>query len=122
MTRYRDTSNGLFTQVPVFDTRLTFGHIPVSSRDQKTRIKERELYKARLGLLSQGAERSLATHFPFSPWPLKLSTQFPEDIRKFHEALDLAITNVVDRWWTDKDADLPSRMPLEPREEELLKV
>ncbi|KMU86017.1 hypothetical protein CIHG_03548 [Coccidioides immitis H538.4] len=44
-----------------------------------------------------------------------------QNIQALHEALVLAITNIVERWWTDSVAKFPERMPLEPQEEDLLR-
>ncbi|KAJ6486947.1 hypothetical protein C8R45DRAFT_996565 [Mycena sanguinolenta] len=41
-------------------------------------------------------------------------------MRAIHDALVLAITSIVERWWTDAEANFPQRMPLEPAEEALL--
>ena len=53
--------------------------------------------------------------------PVVLPKQFLEDVSIFNEALIIALDDIVDRWWTDKEADFPSRMPLEPRVEKLLR-
>lgn len=45
-----------------------------------------------------------------------------EQGRKLHEALGLAIEDIIERWWTDEEARFPQRMPLEPQEEDLLRV
>jgi hypothetical protein len=39
-----------------------------------------------------------------------------------HEALTIAISDIVDRWWSDEDARLWEQMPLKKDEENLLKV
>ncbi|KGO76100.1 hypothetical protein PITC_006430 [Penicillium italicum] len=36
-------------------------------------------------------------------------------------ALRLAIEDIIQRWWTDEEAQFPQRMPLEPGEEDLLR-
>lgn len=54
--------------------------------------------------------------------PLLISDRFLVDLRLFHEALAIALSNIVQRWFTDKEAAFPTRMPLEPHEEDLLKV
>lgn len=56
-----------------------------------------------------------------NPHPFVLPNDFLVKLEQFHEALALAIDNIVDRWWKDDDANLPSRMPLEPRVEKLLR-
>lgn len=57
-----------------------------------------------------------------SPHPLLLPKKFVQDLQKFHEALSIALDNLVDRWWIDIDAALPDRMPIDSRAEGLLKV
>ncbi|KZL80922.1 hypothetical protein CI238_06647 [Colletotrichum incanum] len=42
-------------------------------------------------------------------------------MQDLHNALTIAVIDIVQRWWTDEDARFPERMPLEPKEEELLK-
>lgn len=44
------------------------------------------------------------------------------DLERFHEALILALDNIVERWWKDKEAGFPVRMPLASEAEELLRV
>lgn len=67
------------------------------------------------------------THLPYelrymTPHPLLISDQFLADLRLFHDALAIALSNIVQRWFTDKEAAFPTRMPLEPHEEDLLLV
>lgn len=57
-----------------------------------------------------------------NPFPALLPRQFPDDIRVFQEALTIALNNIVERWWKDEEANFPSRMPLEPQAEDLLRV
>ncbi|KID85221.1 Aerobactin siderophore biosynthesis, IucA/IucC [Metarhizium guizhouense ARSEF 977] len=53
--------------------------------------------------------------------PAVLPVQFVQNVERFHEALAAALGNLVERWWKDVDANLPGRMPLEPRVEKLLR-
>ncbi|EER25309.1 hypothetical protein CPC735_019130 [Coccidioides posadasii C735 delta SOWgp] len=55
------------------------------------------------------------------PHPILVHPQHYQNIQALHEALVLAITNIVERWWTDSVAKFPERMPLEPQEEDLLR-
>lgn len=57
-----------------------------------------------------------------NPFPVLLPQQFLGNIQGFQEALNLAINNIVERWWKDKEANFPSQMPLDPRAEDLLQV
>lgn len=67
------------------------------------------------------------THLPYdlrflSPHPILITDQFLANLKQFHEALAIALSNIVQRWFTDKEADFPTRMPIEPHEEEVLQV
>ncbi|KAI3587978.1 hypothetical protein IWW34DRAFT_797944 [Fusarium oxysporum f. sp. albedinis] len=54
------------------------------------------------------------------PRPVLVGQYHQQQLKDLHEALTAAITDVVQRWWSDKDARFPERMPLEDKEEELL--
>ncbi|KAK4139905.1 aerobactin siderophore [Dichotomopilus funicola] len=56
-----------------------------------------------------------------NPHPAVIPMKFLEDLNLFQQALAVALVDLVDRWWTDEEADFPSRMPLEPRAESLLR-
>ncbi|KAF8169828.1 hypothetical protein K438DRAFT_1909450 [Mycena galopus ATCC 62051] len=60
------------------------------------------------------------SHLACSPHPILINSQHDAAVRAIHEALVLAITSIVERWWTDTEANFPQRMPLEPQEEALL--
>ena len=53
---------------------------------------------------------------------MRMSEQHIKDLKELHEALALAINNIVKRWWRDEEAAFPERMPLDEHEESLLKV
>lgn len=57
-----------------------------------------------------------------SAFPMLSDKGFLAQLQEFHEALVKAIVNIVERWWDDSVSDFPSRMPLEPQAEEILKV
>ncbi|KAF4434839.1 multidrug transporter [Fusarium acutatum] len=54
------------------------------------------------------------------PRPVLVGEHHQQQLKDLHEALTAAITDVVQRWWSDRDARFPERMPLEAKEEELL--
>lgn len=54
------------------------------------------------------------------PRPILISKHHQQQLQDLQEALTSAITDIVQRWWTDRDARFPARLPLEEREEELL--
>ncbi|KAL3480805.1 hypothetical protein BJX99DRAFT_272540 [Aspergillus californicus] len=55
------------------------------------------------------------------PHPVLVPDTFMANLKEFHVALTAALTNIVQRWVIDEEADLPSRMPLEPHELDLLR-
>ncbi|ESU08663.1 hypothetical protein FGSG_04440 [Fusarium graminearum PH-1] len=55
------------------------------------------------------------------PRPVLVGEHHQQQMKDLHKALTAAIADIVQRWWSDTDARFPERMPLEPREEELLK-
>ncbi|KAI9370876.1 hypothetical protein BJX61DRAFT_544186 [Aspergillus egyptiacus] len=55
------------------------------------------------------------------PHPILVSDRFMASVKEFHVALSAALTNIVQRWVVDEEADFPSRMPLERQEEDLLR-
>jgi len=56
------------------------------------------------------------------PMPILISRAHYQQLEILHEALTIALNDIVERWWTDRDARFPERMPLEKEEEDLLKV
>lgn len=90
--------------------------------DSETRVLERETMQTHLfnsitpyGRLPD-ASRGLNSD------PALLPKQFLKDLETFREALATALDNIIEKWWKDKEAKLPSRMPLEPQAEALLQV
>ena len=86
----------------------------------ETRIRESEALQERLAdsVRPYGALPWVTKRL--NPHPALLPWQFVKDLETFNEAFAIALNNIIERWWTDKEADLPSRMPLEPHVEELL--
>ncbi|KAM0286892.1 hypothetical protein ACHAO9_008017 [Fusarium lateritium] len=56
------------------------------------------------------------------PRPVLVGRHHQQQLQDLHDALTAAITNIVQRWWSDTNARFPQRMPLEPEEEELLQI
>ncbi|EED14627.1 hypothetical protein TSTA_041060 [Talaromyces stipitatus ATCC 10500] len=59
-------------------------------------------------------------HHRMSPFNICITQEFAQKLEVIHRLLDRALVDIVERWFTDKQADFPSRMPLEPHEEEVL--
>ncbi|KAH6951991.1 hypothetical protein DER45DRAFT_605913 [Fusarium avenaceum] len=108
-------------QISLAATKSANALVQPEQADKQTRMSEAEAMKQALlrntqeyGDLPKVAKR-------LNPHPFVLPNDFLVNLEQFHEALALAIDNIVDRWWKDDDANLPSRMPLEPRVEKLLR-
>lgn len=56
------------------------------------------------------------------PRPILVAEHHQQQMQGIHEALTIAIIDVVQRWWADADARFPERMPLEKEEEDILQV
>ncbi|KAJ5678737.1 hypothetical protein N7462_006981, partial [Penicillium macrosclerotiorum] len=56
-----------------------------------------------------------------SPHPVLVTGRHQQLLSELSQALDLALQDIIDRWFTDEQARFPQRMPLEPEEEELLR-
>ncbi|KAM0814382.1 hypothetical protein AB5N19_00172 [Seiridium cardinale] len=55
------------------------------------------------------------------PRPVLVSKHHQQQLQDLYESLTVAITDIVQRWWTDHDALFPKRMPLDKGEEEILR-
>ena len=114
-------TNGI-QQICLVATRSAACPVSPVHTDQETRVEERKIYQASLERSTRTARRSLVSAYNFCPHPLLLSHQQVLQLERLNQALSIAITNIVERWWTDKEAALPLRMPLGPVEESLLQV
>lgn len=62
------------------------------------------------------------SHATSCPRPILVTPEHQDQLLALHTALAAAITDIVQRWWTDSEARFPDRMPLGQAEEELLRV
>ncbi|CRG82759.1 hypothetical protein PISL3812_00105 [Talaromyces islandicus] len=78
---------------------------------KEDRNKEAEAYQKIIPLIHQpGYNPKDET---LSPHPILTDKSFLQCVRYTHDALVKAVINIVDRWWSDTDANFPARMPLE---------
>ncbi|KAI6754751.1 hypothetical protein HG530_012503 [Fusarium avenaceum] len=108
-------------QISLAATKSANALVQPEQADKQTRTTEAEAMKQALLRNTQGYGDLPKIAERLNPHPFVLSNDFLVKLEQFNEALALAIDNIVDRWWKDDDADLPSRMPLEPRVEKLLR-
>lgn len=95
--------------------------VPVITAKDEDRNRDRVGYQEVLRLTQQqkGYESNLETR---SAHPILTDKSFTLRLEQFHEALVKAVVNIVDRWWEDRSANFPSRMPLETPVEGVLQV
>jgi hypothetical protein len=79
-------------------------------------------YHSLLEELICSSSYSLVSTYNFPPYPLLVSQDQVLHLGKFNDALTHAIDSIVERWWTDREAAFPQRMPLGSVEEDLLRV
>ncbi|PLB46459.1 hypothetical protein P170DRAFT_477341 [Aspergillus steynii IBT 23096] len=94
---------------------------PASSASYEDRKRSQDAYHAALVHYIKG---EFILSYPLNyqcPHPVLVPNSFIASLKEFHVALSTALTNIVQRWVVDEDADLPSRMPLERHEEEILR-
>lgn len=96
----------------------------VSAADASPEDRKRadEAYCSVIYEYTNGPENLLYDPRYMTPHPILISRRFLEELTQFHEALAPALNNIVQRWFTDKEAAFPTRMPLAQHEEELLEV
>lgn len=56
------------------------------------------------------------------PRPILIEDHHQKQMEVLHKSLTAALVDIAQRWFSDEEARLPERMPLEPEEEELLRV
>ncbi|PKX95109.1 uncharacterized protein P174DRAFT_458698 [Aspergillus novofumigatus IBT 16806] len=107
-------------QICVGASRKAGVQVPITSAPRDDRLSDQDAYLSVL-LSYTGGAHTLPYSLNFMcPHPVLIPTQFVTELEHFHVALARALTNIVQRWYADKEADFPSRMPLESREEQLL--
>jgi hypothetical protein len=94
--------------------------VPTIDAPKSNRSSEAEAYRRLIPLIhAPGYNPKEET---LSPHPVLTNKSFLMRMRHTHDALVKAVVNIVDRWWTDTDANFPARLPLEKHVEEVLHV
>lgn len=98
--------------------------MPVASYQGEKDIyaKEHELLQARILQLCPAHIWYHGSNELSCPRPILVKPQHQEQLSRLHNALVVAIADIVQRWWADPDARFPDRMPLASQEEQLLRV
>lgn len=90
--------------------------------DTRTRSTLLEKYHSELEKCSPRETWAGDAHKKSVPYPVLGTEKHQLQLSELSEALVLAITDIVERWWSDTDSRFPDRVPVEPVEEKLLKV
>ncbi|KAH8696540.1 hypothetical protein BGW36DRAFT_428545 [Talaromyces proteolyticus] len=115
------TSSSKMQQISLEATKSITDPISTIDTAHSDRNAERDAYDT--AILRFISDMNLSSMYAekVSPYPILMPRSFLEDIEKFQDILFIAVSNILDRWWEDSEADFPRRMPLEPHEESVLK-
>ena len=89
------------------------------SAQKEVQHKQKQAFNTYFESLTSGCRGNVNNN---SPNPLLLPERLQRSVAKLHEALVSGLSSIVNTWWTDEQAAFPRRMPLEPHEEDLLRV
>lgn len=110
------------TQIHINPSSNNYELVLESKIDTEAYAKEEQVYQ---GALLRDCPSQLwynETYTTGCPRPILVGSHHERQMRDLHEALTIAISDIIDRWWSDGDARLWERMPLNEDEEDLLKV
>lgn len=80
-----------------------------------------------LNTIRQHIHQTLGGPLPFNlherhpPFNICITSAFASQVEDIHKLLDRSLIDIVERWFSDEEAEFPSRMPLEKHEEDLLR-
>ncbi|KAK2612473.1 hypothetical protein QQS21_001577 [Conoideocrella luteorostrata] len=98
------------------------GYVPVADHqaDEATYMREHEALQASLLKNCPAHLWPKRSHETACPRPILITNHHQTQLAELHEALTAAITDIVERWWTDSESRFPERMPLTEKEHDLL--
>ncbi|KAL8893584.1 MAG: hypothetical protein Q9192_005124 [Flavoplaca navasiana] len=108
-----------FRQLSLALTRRTGRLVTVESADGEAREADYNELQDILHSLSPVWPHALDVKA--CPHPIIVPQSQLIRLEKVHQLLSSAITNIIERWFSDDEARFPTRMPLEPLEEDTLK-
>lgn len=114
----RMSSSNFLRQLPL---NSSFDSLDPSSKplDQKSYTKELQEFRESLLKSSSAWPQQLDT--VASPLPVLIPRHLEEHIEKLGDCLVRAVTNIVERWWSDEKARLWERMPILDHQEAVLR-
>lgn len=98
------------------------GFVPPANIDSITHKSLVEAYHFNLIQCSPAHTWPGNAYLSGSPHPVLVTEKHQRQLAELSDALFLAISDIVERWWIDVEARFPERMPVGPTEEKLLRV
>ncbi|GAA86981.1 taurine catabolism dioxygenase TauD [Aspergillus luchuensis IFO 4308] len=100
------------------------GYEPITSFDshEGTYSQDHEAIQESLLRFCSDKSWNNSSRSAFMPRPILVSSEHQRQWKELNNALVSAITDIVERWWTDSVSKFPERMPLDPVEEDLLRA
>ncbi|KAF4975789.1 hypothetical protein FZEAL_7470 [Fusarium zealandicum] len=95
--------------------------VPAYRSSLARRADELKKFRERVVADTKGVGNEFDFFDRLSPHAMGISEPMLARLERLHLLLGRVLIDVVNRWFSDEDAGLPQRMPLDPAEEELLK-
>ena len=112
--------NYQYQQIVIGPSSGTKELVVAKRTDEESRAAD--LKEMQASLLSSAPVWPFDTYRQSSPYPILVTKQQVCNLEALQICLRIAITDIVERWWTDKEARYWERMPIEGHEEDLLRV
>jgi len=95
--------------------------VPIAEPDTEEQLKDREIFVAAITAGAEGSEP-----FKLDKWISAGQFYVTKDhygrVKYLHDTLDKAVTDIVERWYSDEEALFTARMPFRENEDKLLRV
>ncbi|KAM0234341.1 hypothetical protein ACHAP5_010107 [Fusarium lateritium] len=114
-------STRTLTQIHIDSSSSTYESVSKSAIGTEAYAKEEYVFQETLLQSCPAYLWYNGTYTTGCPRPILVRLHHQRQMHDLHEALSIAISDIIDRWWSDEDARLWERMPLKKEEEDLLK-
>ena len=94
----------------------------VAAETADPKARSRDVNDMQASLLSSSPQWPSDSYRQGCPYPIVVNQSQLHDVEILHTLLTSALTNIVERWWSDRERRFPERMPLERYEEDVLRV
>ena len=94
----------------------------MSAEERWDRTWPVDVDRMRASLLHSAREWPHDTYLQGCQYPMVVPKTHLDHLETLASLLQVDITNIVERWWSDTEKHFPERMPLELHEEDVLRV